>query len=190
MRILSCYVNGFGRIVNQAFEFSPRTAMKAENGWGKTTLYAFIESMFYGLDSGRSKDIKENDRIKYAPWSGDRFGGSLVFEYRNRRYKVERSFGKTPSADECKIYDENNSENVVLYNEHGEPVEFEQVAVIPYEDVVYVILHPVTKLEGLGEDEGLVFTIVEDEVEGEIMKLVVDEDIIDAVFDIYDRLIE
>ena len=89
-----------------------------------------------------------------------------------------------------KIYDENNSENVVLYNEHGEPVEFEQVAVIPYEDVVYVILHPVTKLEGLGEDEGLVFTIVEDEVEGEIMKLVVDEDIIDAVFDIYDRLIE
>ena len=89
-----------------------------------------------------------------------------------------------------KIYDENNSENVVLYNEHGEPVEFEQVAVIPYEDVVYVILHPVTKLEGLGEDEGLVFTIVEDEVEGEIMKLVVDEDIIDAVFDIYDRLVE
>ena len=88
-----------------------------------------------------------------------------------------------------KIYDENNSENVVLYNEHGEPVEFEQVAVIPYEDVVYVILHPVTKLEGLGEDEGLVFTIVEDEVEGEIMKLVVDEDIIDAVFDIYDRLV-
>lgn len=89
-----------------------------------------------------------------------------------------------------KIYDENNSDNIVLYNEHGEPVEFEQVAVIPYEGVVYVILHPVTKLEGLGEGEGLVFVIEEDEVEGEIMKLVVDEGIIDAVFDIYDRLVE
>ena len=89
-----------------------------------------------------------------------------------------------------KIYDENNSDNIVLYNEHGEPVEFEQVAVIPYEGVVYIILHPVTKLEGLGEGEGLVFVIEEDEVEGEIMKLVVDEGIIDAVFDIYDRLVE
>lgn len=89
-----------------------------------------------------------------------------------------------------KIYDENNSDNIVLYNEHGEPVEFEQVAVIPYEGVVYVILHPVTKLEGLSEGEGLVFVIEEDEVEGEIMKLVVDEGIIDAVFDIYDRLVE
>ena len=89
-----------------------------------------------------------------------------------------------------KIYDENNNENVVLFNERGEPVEFEQIAVIPHEGVVYVILHPVTKLEGVGENEGLVFTIVEDEVEGEIMKLVFDEDIIDAVFDIYDRLVE
>ena len=89
-----------------------------------------------------------------------------------------------------KLFDENNADRIVLYNNKGEALEFEQVAVIPYEGVVYIILHPVTKLEGLGEGEGLVFVIEEDEVEGEIMKLVVDEGIIDAVFDIYDRLVE
>ena len=38
------------------------------------------------------------------------------------------------------IYDENNEENIVLYNENDEPVEFEQIAVIPIEDNVYVIV--------------------------------------------------
>jgi hypothetical protein len=38
-----------------------------------------------------------------------------------------------------KLYDENNNDNITLYNEHGEPVEFEQIAIIPIEDNVYFI---------------------------------------------------
>jgi len=48
-------------------------------------------------------------------------------------------------------------------------------------------MKPVIPMEGLGEDEGLVFLI------NETMKsfeLVTDEEIIDSVFAVYDRLVE
>ena len=89
-----------------------------------------------------------------------------------------------------KLYDENNNDNVILYNEQGDPVEFEQIAVIPYGEQVYIILHPVTQLDGVSEDEGLVFIIGNDDDGTERLNLVVEEDIIDAVFSIYDRLVE
>ena len=89
-----------------------------------------------------------------------------------------------------KLYDENNNDNVILYNEQGDPVEFEQIAIIPYSEQVYIILHPVTRLDGVLEDEGLVFIIGNDDDGTEKLNLVVEEDIIDAVFSIYDRLVE
>lgn len=109
MRILSCYVAGFGRLVEQRFDFTQNpTVIKADNGWGKTTLAAFLESMLFGLDASRNKSLSENPRVKYEPWSGGAFGGSLVFEVGGEKYRIERSFGKTPSADNAKIYDKNN----------------------------------------------------------------------------------
>ena len=89
-----------------------------------------------------------------------------------------------------KLYDENNNDNVILYNEQGDPVEFEQIAIIPYGEQVYIILHPVTQLDGVLEGEGLVFIIGNDDDGTEKLNLVVEEDIIDAVFSIYDRLVE
>jgi len=65
-------------------------------------------SMFYGVDGSRSKSVSANERIRYAPFSGARFGGSLLFSYLGKTYRIERFFGKTPSADSVKIYDENN----------------------------------------------------------------------------------
>ena len=48
------------------------------------------------------------------------------------------------------ILDENNIDNIVLYNENDEPFEFEQIAIIPLEDgekqSLYAILLPVTPL--------------------------------------------
>lgn len=89
-----------------------------------------------------------------------------------------------------KLFDENNNENIYLYNKKGEQVEFEQIALIPIKDTLYVILKPVRPIEGLGEDEGLVFEVKADENESEYLSLVTDESVIDAVFDIYDKLIE
>ncbi len=89
-----------------------------------------------------------------------------------------------------KILDENNEDNIILYDEDDNAVEFEQAAVIPMDDSVYVILVPVTPMEGVGEDEGVVFVIEEDEDGEAVLSLVVEDDVIDAVFDEYDSLLE
>ena len=88
-----------------------------------------------------------------------------------------------------KILAEDNEDNIVLYDENDNPTEFEQVAVIPLEDNVYVILVPVTPIEGVGEDEGIVFVIEETE-DGELLTVVEDDEIADEVFEIYNGLVD
>lgn len=87
------------------------------------------------------------------------------------------------------IFDEDNNENIVLYNEEKKPVDFEQIAYIPLDEKDFVILKPVEVFDGMAEDEALVFEMVEDE-DGESFNLVIDEAIIDEVFAEYDRLFE
>ena len=87
--------------------------------------------------------------------------------------------------------DENieENDNVILYDEDGEATEFEHVANIPLDDKNYVILVPVTPIEGVGEDEGFVFLVEEDE-DGEFLTLVDDDELVDKIFDIYNSLPE
>ena len=109
MKILSCYIAGFGKFSSREFDFSSDlVVIKEENGWGKTTLADFVRCMFYGQDAGRGKALESNDRAKYLPWNGGAYGGSLTFLYQNKRYRIERSFGKTPAYDTARLYDGNN----------------------------------------------------------------------------------
>ena len=86
------------------------------------------------------------------------------------------------------IYDENNNDNIILYNDKDEPVEFEQIAVIPSDDKVYVILQPVQRLEGMGEDEALAFEITKDKDGNDSLTLVEDDALIDWIFEEYKDL--
>lgn len=80
-------------------------------------------------------------------------------------------------------------EIITLVTENGEEVDFIQIAGIEYEDRFYIILQPVELLEGMGEDEALVFEVIEAE-EGNKFEIVMDDDIIDAVFEEYNRLLD
>lgn len=87
------------------------------------------------------------------------------------------------------LFDEENNDAIILFNEKGEEIAFEQIALIPLEKT-YAILKPIQPIEGLGENEGLVFSIeVNEETNEEYLALVVDEAIIDKVFDVYDELV-
>ena len=44
------------------------------------------------------------------------------------------------------ILDENNTEPIILEDDKGNRLSFEQVAVIPYNEKVYVILKPIDKI--------------------------------------------
>jgi hypothetical protein len=84
------------------------------------------------------------------------------------------------------LLDKDNNDVLTLYGDDNEPHEFEQIAVIPYEESIYAILRPMVLFEGMEDDEALVFEITEEE----LIELVTDDDIIDAVFDIYNEMIE
>lgn len=87
------------------------------------------------------------------------------------------------------LFDENNRDNIILYSETGEAVEFEQIAVIPMYGKEYVILKPAAQMPGIGEDEALVFSV--ETVDGEeCLVITEDDDVIDQVFAEYYRLLE
>ena len=51
MKLISCYITGFGTIKEWSYDFSDgMNALCQENGWGKTTFSVFLKAMFYGMD--------------------------------------------------------------------------------------------------------------------------------------------
>ena len=94
-----------------------------------------------------------------------------------------------PSAID-KLFDETNNDNIVLFNSKGEPTEFEQAALIPLEGKVYAILSLAVPNEDIAEDEGIVFSIETREDGERSLRLVVDDGIIERVFEIYESLLD
>ena len=87
------------------------------------------------------------------------------------------------------LLDENNTDNIKLYNEDNQEVEFEQIALVPIEEKTYAILKPVANMEGIAEDEALVFVI--DEIDDEDCLVIVEDDsIVDKVFEEYYKMLK
>ena len=86
------------------------------------------------------------------------------------------------------LFDENNTENIKLYNEENQEVEFEQIALVPFEDKTYAILKPANPMEGVADDEAIVFGI--EEIDDEDCLVIVDDDaIVDKVFEEYYQML-
>lgn len=87
------------------------------------------------------------------------------------------------------ILDENNNEDLVLQNEEGRQIRFEQVAVIPYNEKIYVILKPIDKLEGVEDDQAIVF-LADETKRPTVLVPEQDETTAVKVFDEYYNLVE
>ena len=100
MKLIRCYIENFGKLKNQRIDFSSGChCFCYENGWGKTTLAAFLTVMLYGFDNERSRDDYVNERKRYRPWQGGMYGGTLTFEVDGKEYTVERTFGQKEKED-------------------------------------------------------------------------------------------
>ena len=90
------------------------------------------------------------------------------------------------------LFDEDNTDPISFYNEKGEKVSFEQIAIIPLEERIFAILKPMEKTEGIADDEALVFEVVqpENEDDEEYLNLIADLELIDKVFDVYNKLMD
>lgn len=106
MRLINCFIKGFGRLENVKYEFNPGlNPMLVGNGRGKSTLAAFLFAMLYGIPDTKKSNLDDNYRKKYTPWSGAAFGGSLTLESRGKIYRIERDFGRKASEDSFKLLD-------------------------------------------------------------------------------------
>ena len=95
---------------------------------------------------------------------------------------------KVSAKDPIKqILDEENNDNIILFDDENNPIEFEQIALINNNDKLYAILIPVTPMQGVGEGEGVCFLL--DEKKGDL-SVVTNEKTIDEVLEIYQKLIE
>ncbi|MBE5738351.1 MAG: DUF1292 domain-containing protein [Clostridiales bacterium] len=87
------------------------------------------------------------------------------------------------------MLDESNTDNIKLFNEENEEVEFEQIALVPIDEKVYAILRPTETMEGVADDEALVFGI--EEIDDEDCLVIVEDDaIIDKVFEEYYKMLK
>lgn len=114
MKLLSCYVENYGKIKKQDFHFDNSLIVYcANNGYGKTTLASFIKAMFYGLEGYRSNTKEFCERQHFYPFDGGLFGGNLTFEIDGKNYKIERFFGeKSENQDECTVYCDGKSTDI------------------------------------------------------------------------------
>mgnify|MGYP003314926806 CR=1 FL=1 len=79
---------------------------------------------------------------------------------------------------------------VTLMTESGEEVDFVEIAGIAHNGKFYAILQPVELLEGMEDDEALVFEVVRNADGSDGFNVVLDDEIIDAVFEEYNRLLD
>ncbi|MBO7292710.1 MAG: DUF1292 domain-containing protein [Clostridia bacterium] len=83
-----------------------------------------------------------------------------------------------------------DDDTVTLMSADGEEIDFVEIAGIAHKGNFYAILQPVELLEGMAEDEALVFRVSRDEDGNDRFEIELDDEIIDAVFAEYNRLLD
>ena len=78
------------------------------------------------------------------------------------------------------LLDDDCFDNIILVDENGKETEFEQLAVIPTDEYDYAVLQPVTKMDGVADNEVLVFLI---DADNDTLVLEKDEKTVKEIFD-------
>ena len=117
MKLIQCHIENFGKLQNQTITFSNRGhCFFYENGWGKSTLAAFLTVMLYGFDKERSRDDYINERKRFRPWQGGVYGGTLTFETEGKTYIIERTFGLKEKEDHFLVREEETNQITDLFS--------------------------------------------------------------------------
>ena len=79
---------------------------------------------------------------------------------------------------------------ITLRTATGEEIDFRLIMGVAHKGKYYVIAQPVELIEGMKDDEALVFHQYTDEQGNERFDLIIDETIIDAVFETYNQILD
>lgn len=118
MKLIRCHIENFGVLSDFDFVFDDGlTTICQGNGFGKSTFATFIKAMFYGFPRTGARNIVENERKRYDPWQGGKYGGYLEFEIQDTSYRVTRYFGKTAAKDTFSLLDLSSRRPSEVYSE-------------------------------------------------------------------------
>ena len=174
MKLVSVSITAFGKLKNIAFNFADGVnILQQANGFGKSTLCAFVRAMLYGLNYGYKlvDGNRTNDVTKYQPWDATgKFGGSMEIAHEGKTYRIERFFGATAKSESCIVTDISTGRQLNIPNpgEHflGLTVDsFDRCTYLPQE---YVAIVPNenfdAKLANLVEDSALDYDKLQDKL--------------------------
>lgn len=86
---------------------------------------------------------------------------------------------------------QNDDDDIVtLTSADGEEIDFVEIAGIALRGKFYAILQPVELLEGMDDDEALVFQVTKDRNGEDHFEIETNDAIVDAVFEEYNRLLD
>ena len=119
MRLVSCYIENFGALHDFHYDFTEGlNVIYKENGWGKSTLAAFIRVMLYGFSNETKRGTLENERRRYAPWQQGVYGGEIIFEAKGRRVSLRKVFGNKANLDQVMITDADTRLPITEYGDN------------------------------------------------------------------------
>lgn len=107
---------------------------------------------------------------------------------------TNQSSGNKNATNENPVKQSSDNTNTVtddvisLIAATGEEIRFNKIALIAHNGAFYAILQPIELLEGMADDEALVFKVSKTADGADSFEIELDDGIVNAVFDKYDRL--
>ena len=89
-------IKNFGKFQDKTIELKPGiNVVYGENESGKSTIFAFIRAMFFGIERQRGKAARTDDYWRYEPWNHPMlYDGVMKVTRDNRIFRIERKFCK------------------------------------------------------------------------------------------------
>lgn len=89
-------IKNFGKFQDKTIELKPGiNVVYGENESGKSTIFAFIRAMFFGIERQRGKAARTDDYWRYEPWDHPMlYDGVMKVTRDNRIFRIERNFCK------------------------------------------------------------------------------------------------
>lgn len=96
MKIKELYLKNFGKFSNQHFFINEGIHIfYGENEYGKSTIYAFIKAMLFGMERGRGRAAQNDEFSRYEPWENPNYyAGIMRFASGGKRFRLERQFDR------------------------------------------------------------------------------------------------
>ena len=96
MQINELYIRNFGKFSQKRFYLDDDIQIfYGENEYGKSTIYAFIKAMLFGLDRGRGRAAQNDEFSRYEPWDNPNYySGMMRFTSGGKHFVLERNFDR------------------------------------------------------------------------------------------------